>query len=263
MKSKLFYTLVGGILATLFFVMAWTIRMDAPVQFEARTPELLQWLIHIDAIDPKPSPPAPVPKGKSTDIPKGPLQKKVITTGSGTPIGHILYKVDGKVSVRTIVLTVAHVVEGTDEVVVYLGEDSEKKFGGRIFARDNILDLALIEIDANLPVAKISFDTPRTFTRMWKIGYPFNKGATLTDGYMGPLVAQKENRLRQGSPSTWFGDSGGGLFVRCEETFCLTGVVDAIWVTPTAAGFVVADTVSFFVPMSKVEEFLIKNKVSF
>jgi S1-C subfamily serine protease len=185
--------------------------------------------------------------------------------GSGTAIGSVCYQFDtgygrmfgAKKRCHTVILTAAHVVEDKTYTKIHW---MEKTMPGHVFAKDDQLDLALIEVPWELPTAELFFGPLVIFEQSCVAGYPFKLGPKLTCGYVGP-ISHENNDLQQDSASVWPGNSGGGVFVIRHGKWVVAGVTDAIHVGVVADVIVVADTVSFFVHMQKVKEFFHKSGV--
>lgn len=157
-------------------------------------------------------------------------------TGSG-----VLISSDGYI------VTNNHVVEGADELIVTLNDNSE--YSARIIGMDKNTDLALIKINGtNLPAIKvISSDDIKVGEWVLAIGHPLNLRATVTAGIVSAkarsLGANGVEAFIQTDAAINQGNSGGALVnVRGE----LIGI-NAMLTSPTGSnigyGFAIPTTI--------------------
>ncbi|MBI5004469.1 trypsin-like peptidase domain-containing protein [Candidatus Kaiserbacteria bacterium] len=179
--------------------------------------------------------------------------------GAGTVVGSILYRfVDGKHAVHAAIVSVAHVVKDAQNVDV---EWKGKHIPGRVIAKDDELDLALVEVPVSLPKAEMFFGQVKVGMPQWTVGYPYGTGVSITYGFVSTI--NPVMGLRQASASIWPGNSGGGVFIIHQNHFVLVGVADAVYVAQLSPQqMAVVDTVGFFVTTNKVKKFLLENHVS-
>lgn len=169
---------------------------------------------------------------------------------------------------RLFLWTAAHVVEGSDDVwavcaIRYEGHRvGERSFSAHVIARDNVLDLALLSLDA-----PPSYFEPVRFCDSWPIASVGTKvfhvgnffGSRFPNSVSSGVVSQIDvalptwrwPTLDQTTAIVEPGSSGGALFD--EETECVLGVVVAF----TEPG------VSFFVPTRTVRLFSELHSVQF
>ncbi len=114
------------------------------------------------------------------------------------------------------IITTNHMVEQTEEIKVRLSND--KEFLAQIIGRDTKTDLALIKIDANIPLTPLKLgDSDKLEVGDWvvAIGNPFGLGNTATAG----IVSAKYRQLGNGPYDDFIqtdasinpGSSGGPL----------------------------------------------------
>ncbi|GIU91759.1 MAG: 2-alkenal reductase [Acidimicrobiia bacterium] len=85
------------------------------------------------------------------------------------------------------ILTAAHVVEGTDEVVVRLADGT--RVSGRVLGADSGNDIAVVQIDMDgLPAAPLALDgEPRVGQWVVALGSPWGLEATVTAGIVSAV----------------------------------------------------------------------------
>lgn len=114
------------------------------------------------------------------------------------------------------IITTNHVVEQTEEIKVRLSND--KEFLAQIIGRDTKTDLALIKIDANIPLTPLKLgDSDKLEVGDWvvAIGNPFGLGNSATVG----IVSAKYRQIGKGAYDDFIqtdasinpGSSGGPL----------------------------------------------------
>jgi len=106
----------------------------------------------------------------------GPVPRQSNSLGSG-----FIISADGRI------LTNAHVVDGADEILVKLADNSEKK--ARLIGLDKASDVALLKIEAEgLPIVKLG-DSSKLEVGDWvlAIGSPFGLEHTATQGIVSAL----------------------------------------------------------------------------
>lgn len=183
-------------------------------------------------------------------------KKKQVHAGSGTVIDHGSDQRTGNPNVNhSIILTSEHVIEDASTIFVYW---HGLKMEARVIAQDHELDLALIEVPVYLPKAEMHFGPVEIGDSEWVVGYPFGLGISITSGFVSEEFLDK---TIQGSASIWPGNSGGGIFVMRNGHYVLAGVAESIFRDRVNGVPIFANTVGFFVPMKKVKQFLIANKV--
>jgi serine protease Do len=122
------------------------------------------------------------------------------------------------ISSNGFIVTNNHVIEGADEIVVKLST-SKHDFPAKVIGRDDKTDLALLKINANipLPIAKLgNSSTLRVGQAVLAIGNPFGLGGTVTSGIVSALA----RNIGQGPYDEFIqtdvainpGNSGGPLF---------------------------------------------------
>jgi serine protease Do len=118
-------------------------------------------------------------------------------SGKGQGTGFIIHK-------SGIILTNAHVVEGSDDIRVRLSD--EREISARLIGRDERTDIALLQIDAGaaLPVAPLgNSDNLQIGEWVIAIGNPFGLDHTVTAG----IVSAKGRRdVRPGGANAGFYD---------------------------------------------------------
>jgi serine protease Do len=117
--------------------------------------------------------------------------------GKGQGTGFIIHR-------NGLILTNAHVVDGSDDIRVRLSD--ERELSAKLIGRDEKTDIALLEIDAGgpLPVAPLG-NSDNLMIGEWviAIGNPFGLDHTVTAG----IVSAKGRRdVRPGNSSTGFYD---------------------------------------------------------
>nr|WP_241023624.1 trypsin-like peptidase domain-containing protein [Burkholderia sp. Ac-20365] len=125
------------------------------------------------------------------------------------------------VSPNGLILTTAHVVDGSDDVTVRLTD--RREFKARVVAVDGQSDVAVIQIDAaKLPVVKLGDSTRvRVGEQVLTIGSPDNYQNTVTAG----IVSATSRTLADGTTFPFFqtngalnpDNSGGPVFNRAGE----------------------------------------------
>lgn len=93
----------------------------------------------------------------------------------------VVYSADGKI------LTAAHVVEGTSEVIVRLSDG--RRLTGRVMGADPSNDIAVVTVDASdLPVAALALDdAPRVGQVAIALGSPWGLESTVTAGIVSAV----------------------------------------------------------------------------
>lgn len=191
-------------------------------------------------------------------------------SGSGTVIGHTTSVIAGKTVTYSLILTCDHVMNGDFEkpesAVGLVLKPGEEPIAATVVQHDAGLDLAVLQVRADWPVAPISWDDVAPGEPEIIAGSPLAEGIVLSQGFFGqkhPMLGKEtgENHtVQQGSAAIWPGDSGGGVWV-FRDGWKLAGVAEAGRMYPARGpeGIVVgalADTVSMFVPMSVLQTFL-------
>lgn len=118
----------------------------------------------------------PGPHFRQGPLPHRPVPRDARSLGSG-----FIISADGRI------LTNAHVVEGADEILVKLADNSEKK--ATLIGLDKASDVALLKIDAEgLPVVRLG-DSSNLEVGDWvlAIGSPFGLEHTATQGIVSAL----------------------------------------------------------------------------
>lgn len=160
------------------------------------------------------------------------------------------------------ILTNQHVVEGADEINVYLTSRQEP-YKAKIIGSDADLDLAVIKINAgvNLPVLKLG-DSHQTKVGNWvvAIGNPYGLDHTVTVGVISakgrPLVIEGREfkDLIQTDASINPGNSGGPLLNLAGEVVGINTAINAQ-----------AQGIGFAIPSSTVlqilDDLIVKGKV--
>jgi S1-C subfamily serine protease len=133
-----------------------------------------------------------------------------IETASGVGSG-VIYDPDG------LILTAAHVVEGSDAVTVRLADGTA--VDGNVVGADTDSDIGVVAIDGrdDLPVAVLAGSPPSVGDLVVAVGSPFALDQTVTAG----IVSALDRPASQGGPTVGTiqidapinpGNSGGGLF---------------------------------------------------
>lgn len=115
------------------------------------------------------------------------------------------------------VVTNAHVVDGTEEVLVQLHD--EREFSARVVGKDDKLDLALLQIEGAGPLPAVTLGDSgalRVGEHVLAVGNPFGLGHTVTLG----IVSAKTRAIGAGPYDAFIqtdasinpGNSGGPLF---------------------------------------------------
>ncbi|MGH2698033.1 MAG: S1C family serine protease [Actinomycetota bacterium] len=147
-----------------------------------------------------------------------------LETGGGLGSG-VVYKEGG------LILTAAHVVEGSSEVVVRLSDG--RRVGGEVLGTDPNTDIAVVDAEADdLEVATLALDVPLEVGQMAiAIGSPFGLDSSVTSGIVS-AVGRTLQTQNGGAVSTVQtdapinpGNSGGALV---DRTGRVIGINDAI-----------------------------------
>ena len=259
MQSKLFYILCGACIATLLITAGWfareeSVQLPAQVQMLPSPTEIPQWVAHIETIP------------GCTVMAQGNRRcDEMASTGSGTTIAHftVIEQGTSEKKVYSAILTNYHVVEdtvlenGKKQVLVYRGEEDKVIVRGVVIAEDKKRDLALVAVPESWPTATMYFGMVKTGEPSWIAGYPANQAITITTGQISSW--REEWEVRQNSSSAFYGNSGGPVFIACDDTFCFVGVLTSVFVQ----GTYVLPSVEFFKPMGVVAEFLKENHISY
>ncbi len=151
------------------------------------------------------------------------------------------------------ILTNNHVVEKTDEIKVRFGEGNE--YEAKIIGRDPKTDLALIKIDADIPLEPLPLgDSESLEVGDWviAIGNPFGLASTVTAG----IVSAKYRQLGAGAYDNFIqtdasinpGNSGGPLLNTSGE---VVGINSAIY---TRSGGSIG--IGFAIPVNMAKDLL-------
>ncbi len=156
------------------------------------------------------------------------------------------------ISADGLVLTNAHVVEGSQGQSVQVSLADRSQFTGRVvgFANDG-LDLALIKLDGakGLPTIKIASGKARVGQRAFAIGNPFGKfQGTFTTGIVSRI--DRKEGLIQTDAAINPGNSGGPLLNSNGE---LLGVNTAIYASGQNPGNI---GIGFAISIDRVQSFL-------
>ncbi len=141
--------------------------------------------------------------GDSPDVPR---PRRVQSLGSGFIISE-----DG------IVVTNNHVIEGADEVIVNLNDDT--RLVAEVLGRDPKTDIAVLKVEADRPLPALDFrssESIRVGDWVMAIGNPFGLGGTVTVG----IVSARDRDINSGPYDDYIqtdaainrGNSGGPLF---------------------------------------------------
>lgn len=253
-KSKFFYILVGGLFGTGIVLAVWwfyfghgqesSVLYDSVVQIESISGDMSR-----DTHKSAPKAPKPAPKGNESSVGKG----------TGTAFRHVSYTVDGKEILYTLVFTAAHVVEGSKQIIVHWRGENIELVPADIIATDNRLDLAVIQVPRNIPIVMMFFGDVYNGERELAVGNPFGQGLMVTDGFIGEI---QSNGLRLASASVWPGNSGGPVFIHRDGQYLFIGVIVKVFVVPNGLGYTIVNTLTYFVPMPMVQEFLVRSGIN-
>jgi serine protease Do len=116
-----------------------------------------------------------------------------------------------------IVVTNNHVIEGADEIMVHLQDDTD--FKATLIGHDDRTDIAVLQVHADKPLPSVAFgnsDAMRVGDWVLAIGNPFGLGGTVTAG----IVSARGRDINQGPYDNFIqtdapinrGNSGGPLF---------------------------------------------------
>ncbi|MGI8941333.1 MAG: S1C family serine protease [Actinomycetota bacterium] len=144
------------------------------------------------------------------------------TTGLGSGV---VYKEGG------LILTAAHVVEGSDDVVVRLSDG--RRVNGTVLGTDSSTDIAVVDADFDdFEIATLAVDVPVEVGQMAiAIGSPFGLDSSVTSGIVSAVGRTLENpdggavSTIQTDASINPGNSGGALV---DRTGRVIGINDAI-----------------------------------
>ncbi len=117
------------------------------------------------------------------------------------------------------ILTNNHLVEGANDIKVYLPPPDSRKFAAKLVGTDKTTDIAVLKVDAeDLPVLKFGHSSElRLGQTVLAIGFPFQVGQTVTMGIVSGLAktaAEREGvdvELIQTDAAINPGNSGGAL----------------------------------------------------
>jgi S1-C subfamily serine protease len=175
------------------------------------------------------------------------------STGSGTFIS------------KRHVLTNWHVVANKAEVVIwgFVTEGTRELpliYKGKVIARDEARDLAVVEIDREWagPVAHMASPDARLLSGedVWTAGAPLGKPVHTTHGYIRVVKDVSGYKGVEAISTTAFatwGNSGGGLYRFRNGRYELIGVVHALEIV---GGQVVLSEYTYALPLASVREFL-------
>jgi S1-C subfamily serine protease len=156
------------------------------------------------------------------------------------------------ISADGLILTNAHVVQGTQGQTIRVSLADRRQFDGRIVGfANNGLDLALIKLEGakGLPTMKISASKARVGQRAFAIGNPFGKfQGTFTTGIVSRFDAKEG--LIQTDAAINPGNSGGPLLNSDGE---LIGVNTAIYASGQNPGNI---GIGFAISIDRIQPFL-------
>ena len=116
------------------------------------------------------------------------------------------------------IVTNNHVIENAEEITITIGDETTE-YNAKLIGRDADSDIAVIKIDANIPLKPIKLADSNTLLVgdvIFAIGNPFGIGSTVTQGIISALNKNKvginryENYI-QTDASINPGNSGGAL----------------------------------------------------
>ena len=121
------------------------------------------------------------------------------------------------VSADGLVVTNNHVIEGADQILVFLTDGT--RWPAKVVGIDTATDLAVLRIDAKRPLPFVQFgdsDTAQVGDWVMAIGNPFGLGGTVTLG----IVSARNRDIQSGPYDSYIqtdasineGNSGGPLF---------------------------------------------------
>ena len=193
--------------------------------------------------------------------------------GSGTVIGHTRTRSGHTITIRSTVLTAAHVVKDATQGVLTV-EWNAFKIPGRIIpgSIDEERDLALVEVDDALPIAPLFFGGARNGELAIAVGNQFANGLIISEGRVGPeVVTETENQsftnFEVSAPS-YKGSSGGGIFAWRYGRLGLVGVIQGLPSQSVAVGsffgvpvlkYAAVTTLTYARPMAVVREYLVEH----
>ncbi len=166
---------------------------------------------------------------------------------------------------RSFILTCAHVVSGVANNAVRVTWRHQEMVGTIVGTSEEI-DLALIQVDRDLPAAPLYFGTVIDGEPETVVGSPFGYGPVVSTGYVSTGVKTPgdgpDTWYLEGTASTHRGGSGGGAFIGRSGRLVLAGIVKWIPVTtiPTEPPFLMTripiGTINFAIPMERALPFL-------
>lgn len=106
-----------------------------------------------------------------------------------------------------------------------------------VLKKDEKLDLMLLFVDKDSPVVALA--VPMDVEQDMKVvvvGYPGNMPQYLTEGRVQGTLVYEDRIWTAISAPVWFGNSGGGVFVKIKGEWKLVGVLSAMQAHPFAPG---------------------------
>jgi S1-C subfamily serine protease len=151
------------------------------------------------------------------------VQPSVYTVSTGTELGSAWVASSDGVTAKFV--TNYHVIadaweRGVKTVQVY--QDEGAQLTGTIEQALPDIDLALIDVTANIPALKQSSDTPRAGSAVVVIGSPLGLGGSVTTGAVSALREQNGINFIQFSAPISPGNSGGPLVNSAGEVIGIT-----------------------------------------
>lgn len=196
--------------------------------------------------------------------------KDEIGEGSGTVIRHIWVQ-KKKRTVRSIILTCAHVLQQADSASITTADGREIPATIVPGSLDPVKDLALLEVDTALPMAPIFFGGAKRPEPVVIVGNEFGDGLIMVDGRAGPPVSVFGNGVPQRpkdfeiTASNYEGSSGGGVFVRRYGRYGLVGVTQGVPQRPALRSLwpvmVAITTVQYAIRAETIREYLAEHPV--
>lgn len=151
------------------------------------------------------------------------------------------------------IVTNHHVIEGAQEVTVYLNDE---EYPATLIGTDQKTDIALIKIEKDgLPYAKIAdSDSIEIGDDAIAIGNPLGTGITVTNGIVSAIhkeitINRETMSLIQTNAEINSGNSGGGLFNINGE---LIGIVNAKTSSPTSINSASVEGLGYAIPSNTV-----------
>ena len=119
-----------------------------------------------------------------------------------------------------------------------------------VVTRSTGTDLAVLKLRKEglmLDSASIASDDPVEGEHVWTVGYPLGLTKTVTEGFYGGFMSLTEDmtfdtdgnsrEVYRATPAIFGGNSGGGMFMKRNNSYQLVGIADAGFMNFFVAGF--------------------------